>query len=167
MGFAKRYQDKRRKEQQGDRDFTGNRKLEYKKYRARAPVKSFRDLDVYQMTNGLAAALYHLQPPDELAQDEKFLKELDELRQKGKEIPVLIAEATGDKFRDIDLALNKMEDIAGRISAIMTKIDFINYICGNDQEFKKKTMQYLKKYQTARVKILNLKKAWEREFSKS
>ncbi len=38
--------------------------IEYKKYRVKTTIKSFRDLEIYKRTTALSAELFTLKPPD-------------------------------------------------------------------------------------------------------
>lgn len=132
-------------------------------FRVRAPVKSFRDLEVYQMTTQLSSQLFLLTAPKKTKID--LTGELVLLRQISKHIPRLIAESYGDKWSSKNLALQKLETAMRYISDIITKADFILAVTGEDntcQEFRAELVGLIKKYQAQRMKIRNLKKAWER-----
>ncbi len=77
--------------------------MEYKKYnknnfRVRSPIKSFRDLEVYQTTIKLSNILLDL---DFLNNEKEEIKKISE------SIPRLIAESYGDKFDSIEIAEKK------------------------------------------------------------
>lgn len=135
-------------------------KQEYKKFRVKTPVRSFRDLEVYRQTTALSVAIFNLAVPK---QYKRFEQEFAILKQLSKPVPKLIAESYGRKFSSISQSLNKLEEAMERISTIIAKIDFL-IIAIDLAEFKEQLMDILKKYQRQRFKILNLKRAWERVF---
>lgn len=138
------------------------KKLEYKKYRVKSPIKTFRDLEVYKNTTQLAAEVFQIKSPKS---DKNLEKELDILKEITKHIPKLIAESYGNKFSSLKMALNKLEQAMQLISNVITKIDFL-IASFNAKEIKETLPKILKKYQIQRRKILNLKNAWERVFKK-
>ena len=137
-------------------------KLEYKTYRIKSPIKSFRDLEVYKNTTQLAAEIFQIKIPH---QTNTLEKEIEILQGLVKPIPKLIAESYGDKFSNVPLALGKLEKAMQLISNVITKIDFL-IASFDEQEIKETLNNLLKRYQIQRRKILNLKRAWERVFAK-
>ena len=83
--------------------------MEYRNYRIKPPVKSFRDLEVYQKTIQLSDEITSLPflNKDGFEQDNRQIKEIAE------SIPKLIAEAYGDKFDSTELANKKLTDFRG------------------------------------------------------
>ena len=71
----------------------------YQNYRVKSPVKSFRDLEVYQKTIQLSDEIKKLEFITDNT-DKNQLKEISE------SIPKLIAEAYGDRFDPIKLIFN-------------------------------------------------------------
>lgn len=137
-----------------------NPPLEYRNFRVRTPVKSFRDLEVYRYSTKLAADIFNLDLPTGFKKNQSLKDEVDILKNISKHIPRLIAESYGEKFSNLNQACITLEKSAQTISLIISKIDFLNALI-DDSEFKEKTGNILKKYQVTRLKILNLKKAWE------
>jgi len=135
--------------------------MEYKKYRVKSIIKTFRDLEVYQSTTSLASEIYKLEISDGNTKSIEQEKEI--LIGLSKQIPKLIAESYGDKFSDLMMSLSKLENCMRLISDVIAKIDFLLMII-NDKDNKEKLNKILSKYQTQRRKILNLKKSWERVF---
>ena len=133
-----------------------------KKYRVKSPIKSFRDLEVYQKTTELAVEIYKFMIPKKYKQ---LQDEWDILKNLSKNVPKLIAEANGDKFTNINIGLQKLEHSAQVISDIITKLDFF-LMSVEETEPKDEIQKFLKKYQVQRTKILNLKRAWSRVFVK-
>lgn len=84
-------------------------------------------------------------------------KEFDILKDLSKPIPKLIAESNCDKFSNLKVALNKLEQAMQLIYNVITKIDFL-IASIEEQETKEGLNNILKRYQTQRRKIQNLKR---------
>jgi len=139
------------------------KKLEYKKFRVRSSIKSFRDLDVYKNTTLLSAEIFLLKLPEKYRKKKGLQDELEKLKQISKFVPKLISESYGDKFTSLELASDKLEKSAHIIDSAITKADFLNAIIDNE-DFRGKVLEIIKKYQVSRRRILNLKRAWNRVF---
>ena len=135
----------------------------YKKFRIRTPVRTFRDLEVYQESTKLAAQIFNLKLPGEYKG--KILEEIQNLEQMSKIIPKLIVESYNDKFNDFKVADKKLEIAIQTINLIIAKLDFLSAFIEN-AEFRNLLSDILKKYQRVKFKIINLKKAWGRVFKK-
>ncbi len=132
--------------------------LEYQKFRVRTPIRTFRDLDVYKDTTKLAADIFGLKLPVSVKQ---LYTEFELLYGLAKNVPRLIAESYGNKFDDFNLSQAKLEKASEIISGIIAKIDFLIVSC-EESDLIAQLADFLKKYQTHRRKILNLKNAWRR-----
>ena len=139
----------------------GKGKLEYKKYRVRGHIKSFRDLEIYKKTNSLASQIFQLELPKNLKVRKKITKELETAYNIAKQVPKLIAESYGDKFTDHKLAYDKLEKAMQAVSNLVTKLDFLTDVIDH-ADTKKVFQRLIDKYQLQRRKILNLKRAWIR-----
>jgi hypothetical protein len=137
--------------------------LEYKKFRVRTPIKSFRDLDVYKNTTMLAADVFKLKLPEKYRKSEKIKNELAILFDLAKNVPRMIAESHSRKFTDLPGASAHLEDTAQLINLIIAKIDFLSIVV-DDPDFRGLLLAVVNKYPPNKVKILNLKKAWNRVF---
>jgi len=135
----------------------------YKKFRVRTPVRTFRDLEVYQESTKLAARIFNFKIPGKYKKE--LLKEIQNLKQMGKIVPKLIVESYNDKFNDFKVADKKLEIAAQTINLIIAKLDFLSAFIEN-AEFRNLLSDILKKYQHIKFKIINLKKAWGRVFKK-
>ena len=138
------------------------KKTEYRKFRVRTPIKSFRDLEVYKKTTELSADLYLIYL--EIKKDKEFKdfkEEFEKLVNISKYVPKLIAESYGDRFSDFLVGLKKLEKTMSIISNVIAKADYIIYLL-KDQNLKEQLSKTIGKYQTQRVKINNLRNAWER-----
>ena len=127
--------------------------MEYKNFRVKSLIKSFRDLEVYQKTIELSEEITSLE----------FIKSQD-LSSLTEKIPKLIAEAYGDRFDSRELAHNKLTEAITLVANIITKIDLFRQRFANNKENKEILDKLLTKYQTQKRKILNLRKAWDRVF---
>ena len=135
--------------------------LEYKKFRVRTAIKSFRDLDVYKNATQLSADIFKLKLPEKYRKSEKIKAELNILFDLSKNIPRLIAESHSQKFTDLPGASGKLEKAAQICNLIVSKIDFLSIVV-DDAEFRGLLLTILNKYPTNKMKILNLKKAWNK-----
>jgi hypothetical protein len=135
--------------------------LEYKKFRVRTPIKTFRDLDVYKNTTQLAADVFSLKLPEKYRKSEKIKNELAILFDLAKNVPRGIAEAHSEKFADLSGACRKLEGTTQLINLIIAKTDFLSIVV-NDPDFRGKLLDIINKYPKNKIKILNLKKAWNR-----
>ena len=135
--------------------------MEYKKFRVKTTVKSFRDLEIYKRTTILCAELYTLRLP-ECPNKKQLEAELDILRELSKHVPENIAESFGDRYTDRILGINKLEKAAQIISDVITKLDLIN-ILGDDKDFKEIILKIIRDYQIQRRKVINLKRVWSGE----
>ena len=131
-------------------------KREYSNFRVKSPIKSFRDLEVYQKTIQLSEQTTSL---DFLSE-----KEVLEIKLIAENIPKLIAEAWGDKFDSKELADKKMVFAVTLITNIITKIDLLREKFSEDLEKKEILDKLLVNYLTQKRKALNLRKAWQRVF---
>ncbi len=136
---------------------------DYKKYRVRTPVKSFRDLDVYQTATNLSAEIFNLRIPPKYRRNKEVIEEISKLRNISREVPRLIVESYSDKFTDLKLADQKLEKAAMIVNMAVAKIDFLNAIM-EDEKLNEELSSVLTKYQRSKIKIINLKRAWNRVF---
>ena len=137
--------------------------MNYKKFRIRTPVRTFRDLEVYQESTKLATQIFNLKLPGKYKNE--ALEEIENLKQMSKIIPKLIVESYNDKFNDFKVADKKLEIAVQTINLIIVKLDFLSAFIEN-AEFRSLLSDILKKYQRVKFKIINLKKAWGRVFKK-
>ena len=137
------------------------RKLEYKKYRVRGNIRSFRDLEVYKKTTELSSQIFQIELPTNLKGRKKIQEELEVLYNIAKHIPKLIAESYGERFTSKEEAYATLERAMRCIDKTIAKLDFLVAAIGR-QETKQELVAMINKYQKQRLKILNLKRAWER-----
>jgi hypothetical protein len=140
-----------------------NRKTEYKKYRARTPIKTFRDLEIYKNTTFLSADIFNIKIPEKYRKNEKVKNELNILYDISKTIPRYIAEGHSRKFENLEAGMKKLENAAEATNLIISKIDFLSAVVEND-ELKEKFSEWIQKYQQNKRRILNLKRSWGRIF---
>lgn len=129
------------------------------RFRVKSPVKSFRDLEVYQTTIQLSSQLTSLE----------FLKKLEsdyyDIKKTSETIPKLIAEAYGDRFESFEIANKKLNQAITLITNAITEIDLLRGVFSEEKDKKEILDKILTKYTYQKRKVLNLKKAWERVFS--
>ena len=135
--------------------------MEYKRYRVKTTIKSFRDLEIYKRTTALSAELFTLRLPESI-DDKRIEDELNLLRDISKDVPKYIAESYGDRYTDKTIGINKLEKSAQIISDIIVKLDLINILIG-DTEFKDAVLNIIRNYQIQRRKTINLKRVWSGE----
>ena len=144
--------------------------MEYKKYnnfrgteynrnnfRVRSPVKTFRDLEVYQTTIKLSNILLGLNFLDE---------EKNEIKKISEDIPKLIAESYGNKFDSFEIAEKKLDESITLITNIITKLDILKEKSFELKDEKALLDNLITKYGYQKMRILNLKRAWKRVFGK-
>lgn len=136
-------------------------KLEFNKFRVRTPIKSFRDLDVYKNTTSLCVDIFNLKLPEKYRKNDKLREELKILYNLSKHIPRLIAESHSQKFSNLNQATGKLEKTAQITNLAISKIDFLS-LAVDESQFRESLLELVKKYQTNKTKILNLKKSWIR-----
>jgi len=130
------------------------------KYRVRSPIKSFRDLEVYQKTIQLSNLITEL----EFLSEEKFSDEKKEIKETAEKIPKLIAESYGDKFDSRELACKKLTLAVTFITNIITRLDILKDKFIENRDVKDKLDALILKYTYQKRKVLNLRKAWEKPF---
>lgn len=135
--------------------------MQYKNYRVRSPIRSFRDLEVYQKTIQLSDEITNL----EFLSKKEFQKDNEETKQIAETIPKLIAEAYGDRFDSRELAHKKLTEAITLITNAITKIDLFRERFANNKEAKEILDKLLIRYQTQKRKVLNLRRAWDRVFT--
>ena len=136
----------------------------YGKFRVRTPVRTFRDLEVYQESTKLAAQIFNFKLP--VKYKEEAAEEIQNLKQMAKVVPKLIVESYNDKFNDFKVADKKLEIACQTINLIIAKLDFLNAFV-EDSEFRNLLFEILKRYQRVKSRIVNLKRAWGRVFRPS
>ena len=134
--------------------------MEYRKYRVKTTVKSFRDLEIYKRTTLLCAEIFALNPPE--GANKSLNGELEILKELSKDVPKYIAESYGDRYTDRTLGISKLEKAAQIISDIISKLDLINMLTG-DANFKDIALKMISNYQVQRRKVINLKRVWSGE----
>jgi len=134
-----------------------------KRYRARTPIKTFRDLEVYKEATALSAEIFNLKLPEKYRKKKKAMDELGILYNLSKNIARFIAEGNSRKFDNLQSGMNCLEKTAEISNLIISKIDFLQAVIENE-EFNENLMGLLKRYEKNKMRVLNLKKAWGRAF---
>ena len=139
------------------REMKNKMNYEYDRYRVRSPIKSFRDLEVYQKTIQLSDEITNLH----FIKSEEDIKEIKSI---AEQIPKLIAESYGDRFDSKELAHNKITQAITLITNIITKVDLLREKFSESKESKEILDSLLTRYSTQKRKVLNLRKAWDERF---
>lgn len=137
---------------------------QYKKsrFRPRKPVRSFRDLEVYQKAlEGAVAVAKNILP---------ILKEVDyplrdEMVECSLEIPRYIAEAHSNRFESKALAFPLLDRAMTGCNKMVVYLEQIRDIYSDKVE-KILIEELIRKYVYNRRKIFNLYKAWKRFLEK-
>lgn len=132
------------------------------RFRVRSPIKSFRDLEVYQKTIQLSEELTNLP----FLNKKELQKDIEETKILAEKIPKLIAESYGDRFDSKELAFKKITEAITLITNVITKIDLFRAKFSENRESKEILDKLLTRYQTQKRKVLNLRRAWNRVFNK-
>ena len=192
--------------------------MDFRNYRVKSPVKSFRDLEVYQKAIQLSDEITNLP----FLKNDSFTKDNEEIKLLAEKIPKLIAEAYGDKFDSKEIAHKKLTEAVTLITNTITKIDLLRQrfmddkkpepspalnssgsatalqsssplpILSDNTNLPQKSLSNLSpavissavaspadidktakeildnlltRYQTQKIKVLNLRKAWDRVFT--
>jgi len=136
--------------------------MEYSRFRVSSPIKSFRDLEVYQKTIHLSYEMTCLS----FLQNSEFEKDKMDIKELSEKIPCLIAESYGDRFDSLETANKKLTKAITLLSDIITKIDLLRERFSEQREHKEILDKLLTNYIYQKTKILNLRKAWNRVFDK-
>jgi len=131
----------------------------YKKsqFRPRRPVRSFRDLEVYQKAlEGAVAVTKNILP---------ILKEVsyplaDEMIKCCLDIPRMIAEAHSRRFDDQATGISLLDEAMINSNKMIVYLEQIRDIYGDEVE-KVLIEELIKKYSYNRTKIFRLQKAWK------
>lgn len=135
--------------------------MSYPKFRVRTPVKTFRDLEVYQEAVKLSAEIFNLKIPQK--RSKQIEEEIKTLKENSKIIIKLLVESYDNKFEKIKTAEKELDSTVQIINLIVAKLDFLMMVI-EDQEWKNQLLRILKRYQRLKIKILNLKRAWLKVF---
>lgn len=122
--------------------------MDFKDLRVKGPVKSFRDLEVYQKTV-------------ELASNIRITFNDDDVVRIAEQIPELIAVAYDEKYEPDGKFHEKLTQAVNLIVKIITKIDLERARFKDDAKKREVLDMLLTKYQKQKRKILNLRKAWD------
>lgn len=163
-------------------------------FRVKSPVRSFRDLEVYQQTTLLSSKVFRLRrefeeavSPVKIIYDQSaapdapgpvsgapkkasLLEEWDILQKASREIPMRITQSYSEKFTDLTCALARLEAAAGTIALMTSRFDFI-LACldagdSANRSLREEIQSIITGYGRQKIKIINLKKAWARVFAR-
>lgn len=131
------------------------------RFRVSRPIRSFRDLEVYQKTSMLFVEVMKKIAPL-LPDDTSLKKELIDVSMK---IPHYIAEAHSRRFDNKERSMKLMEEVLFLCNKVSVYIEQVRDVY-SDKLDKVVCNEIIKGYTWARQKIFNLFKAWKRFDSK-
>ncbi|MCS7150861.1 MAG: hypothetical protein NZ928_00530 [Endomicrobia bacterium] len=132
------------------------------RFRSKKPIRSFRDLEVYQRTAEIFVDVMKKIVPL-LPEDVPLKKELVDVSMK---IPHYIAEAHSRRFDDKTKAMQLIEEVLFLCNKAMVYIEQVRDVY-SDQLDKVVCNEMIKSYTWARQKIFNLYKAWKRFYTET
>jgi len=123
------------------------------------PVRGFRDLEIYQKTQEMAAQVVRLVPDILKGKNYPTEKKVIEM---ALDIPSQIARSHSQRYEDRPGALRRMEEVLQRCDWMIVHLEQIRDIFVEDDGEKAALTEIIRRYGTVRVKIRNLHKAWKR-----
>ena len=128
-----------------------------KHYYPKSPVKSFQDLEVYQLTHNLAVKVVKRAIP---AEDNEPIT--TELVKTALSIPRLIATAHSLRFGDSELAVETLEKTLLNCNLVVVYLEqYRDLVNRPDTEIEHAFFEeQIKEYLKVRGKILRLQKSW-------
>ncbi len=126
-------------------------------FRVKRPIRTFRDLEVYQMTSNLATEIYSKIIP---ALEGKECPVKEKLMEIALYIPSSLAVAHSRRFEAQD-ELKIMEEILEACNKTVVYLEQARNIFGQNLD-KALCEDLIKRYIYVRRKILNLYRAWKR-----
>jgi hypothetical protein len=129
------------------------------RFRTKKPIRSFRDLEVYQRTQEIATQIMKTIAP--VLSGKNYHSE-SAFIETALSIPEKMAEAHSRRFDDEQLALQLLNDTKIKCNKMIVYLEQIKNIYGEDKEGIDKVVceDIIKKYNVVRIKIRNLYKAW-------
>jgi hypothetical protein len=132
-------------------------KKEYRRA-TRGPLRTFRDLEVYQRTQDAASAIARLLAPVIAGKGYCFERQLVE---RALGIPATIARAHAQRFDDPLEAMSTLGQAQAACNEVIVFLEQVRDIFG-DLVDRQLCTDLVTKYATARLKIHNLSNAWNR-----
>jgi four helix bundle protein len=128
------------------------------RFRPKKPIRSFRDLEVYQRTFDASVEVMKKIVPN-MQNKEYPLR--DQLIDCCLGIPNLIAEAHGKRFDEEKESLGLLDEAMTQCNKMVVYLEQVRDIF-SDEVDRVVIEEIIKKYVYARKKILNLYKAWKK-----
>lgn len=140
----------------------------YQRYTPRRPVKSFQDLEIYQMLLAAGVEIVKRLEEDQGSQKEHKNPESEEkskiqnkLLGLALELPRSIAQAHSTRFVDMKEALGLLDEIMHGCNQVVVLLEQYRDLCSNEIEhefFEERTQSYLR----TRWKVMHLARSWEK-----
>jgi len=127
------------------------------RFRQKRPIRSFRDLEVYQKTAEIFVEIMKKIVPM-LPQDATLKSELIDVSMR---IPHFIAEAHSRRFDDKEKSLKLIEEVLFLCNKVIVFIEQVRDVY-TEQLDKVVCNEIIKKYTRTRQKIFNLYKSWKK-----
>ena len=127
-----------------------------KNYRVKKPVRTFRDLEIYRITEELSVKIIKEIIPL-IKESTTGLKE--KLSENSLDIPVIISKAYSLRFEDKPASIEMLRKAMDKCNETVVYLEQIRDIHSEDIPVKN-VNEVIKRYIFGRRKILNLKKAW-------
>ncbi len=133
---------------------------QYKKtrFKPKRPVRSFRDLEVYQKS--LEAAVFVSKKILPILEENNYLKK-NEMVESSLDIPRILAEAHSARFDDNPSGTDLLQKSMTECNKMVVYLEQVRDIYSDSVE-RVAVEEVIKKYIYNRVKIFRLYKAWER-----
>lgn len=132
----------------------------YKKpFVPRKPVKTFRDLEVYQKMLQCSVIVSKNVVPKLFKRKYEFVEKVDEL---ALNIPLLIAEAHSLRFADFALGVGYLEKAMSGANKMVVYLEQIQGLYGSRLDDKGLVEDLITRYIDCRIKIFHLEKSWKR-----
>jgi len=130
------------------------------RFRPKRPIRSFRDLEVYQKTAEIFVEVMKKIVPL-LPEDAQLKKELIDVSMR---IPHFIAEAHSRRFDDKEKSMKLIEEVLFLCNNAIVYIEQVRDVY-SEQLDKVVCNEIIKRYSWTRQKIFNLYKAWKKYYS--
>jgi len=136
-------------------------KNKFKKFNPKKPVRSFRDLEVYQKTLECSVLIdKDIIPTLEKVKDPK----IEELSKNAMAIPLYISEGHSLRFADFGLALGYIEKALSGCNRMSVYLDHIRGLYG-DKVKVDLIEDLINRYTLVRGKIFRLEQSWKKFMS--
>lgn len=124
----------------------------------RKPVKTFRDLEIYQKTVECAVLISKNVIPSLVKQKYAFV---DRMADCAMAVPLLVAESHSLRFADFALGVGQLEKAMSASNKMIVYLEHIRGLYG-DKLDQSLIEDIIGRYAACRVKMFHLEKSWKR-----